>query len=292
MRIVLAGAFGHLGQDVLCAAVRDGHDVLATDLHATALDPAHVPSLIGPGSWTVQEADLTQPSQVQGLCEGADAVITTVGLTKASPTASCYDIDYQANLNLLNEAERARVKKFLYVSVLKADGDPSVPMLDAKNRFEQELRASGIPYVIFRPTGYFYDIAHVFKPMVKKGKVTLLNPNVQANVIDTSDLANFMLEHLHDTDQAFEVGGTETYTYDQIARFFFAAAGKKPSVRRAPAWLFDILASIARRRNNGKEAVIRFSKWTLTHPMVAEIRYGQKSFKEYVRDCYSTKVGE
>lgn len=37
-------------------------------------------------------------------------------------------------------------------------------MLHAKYLFEEELKKSGMEYVIYRPTGYFYDIAKVFKP--------------------------------------------------------------------------------------------------------------------------------
>ena len=46
-------------------------------------------------------------------------------------------------------------------------------MLDAKAKFEAELKKSGLTWVIFRPSGYFYDIAKVFMPMIEKGKVTL-----------------------------------------------------------------------------------------------------------------------
>ena len=185
MKVVLAGAFGRLGSDILRALVRDGHDVLAVDMVLRELDGIE-------GSYEKKQVDVTKPEQLAGLCEGADAVITTVGLTRTSAEVTNYDIDYRGNLNLLNEAKRAGVKKFAYVSVLKADRAPKVPMLHAKYLLEEALKASGIDYVIFRPTGYFYDIAKVFKPMIEKGEVTLLGKKpVSANVIDTTDLADW-----------------------------------------------------------------------------------------------------
>lgn len=276
MKVVLAGAFGRLGSDILRALVRDGHDVLAVDMVLRELDGIE-------GSYEKKQVDVTKPEQLAGLCEGADAVITTVGLTRTSAEVTNYDIDYQGNLNLLNEAKRAGVKKFAYVSVLKADRAPKVPMLHAKYLLEEALKASGIDYVIFRPTGYFYDIAKVFKPMIEKGEVTLLGKKpVSANVIDTTDLADFMLLHLNDKNVTYDIGGTETYTYEQIARMFFAAAGKEPVIRHAPPFLFDVLAFINKLKKNGKEAILRFSKWTLTESMVAEHRFGRLSFKEYI----------
>ncbi len=276
MKVVLAGAFGRLGSDILRALVRDGHDVLAVDMVLRELDGIE-------GSYEKKQVDVTKPEQLAGLCEGADAVITTVGLTRTSAEVTNYDIDYRGNLNLLNEAKRAGVKKFAYVSVLKADRAPKVPMLHAKYLLEEALKASGIDYVIFRPTGYFYDIAKVFKPMIEKGEVTLLGKKpVSANVIDTTDLADFMLLHLNDKNVTYDPGGTETYTYEQIARMFFAAAGKEPVIKHAPPFLFDVLAFINKLKKNGKEAILRFSKWTLTESMVAEYRFGRLSFKEYI----------
>lgn len=276
MKVVLAGAFGRLGSDILRALVRDGHDVLAVDMVLRELDGIE-------GSYEKKQVDVTKPEQLAGLCEGADAVITTVGLTRTSAEVTNYDIDYRGNLNLLNEAKCAGVKKFAYVSVLKADRAPKVPMLHAKYLLEEALKASGIDYVIFRPTGYFYDIAKVFKPMIEKGEVTLLGKKpVSANVIDTTDLADFMLLHLNDKNVTYDIGGTETYTYEQIARMFFAAAGKEPVIKHAPPFLFDVLAFINKLKKNGKEAILRFSKWTLTESMVAEHRFGRLSFKEYI----------
>lgn len=276
MKVVLAGAFGKLGSDILRALVRDGHDVLAVDMVLRELDGIE-------GSYEKKQVDVTRPEQLKGLCDGADAVITTVGLTRTSAEVTNYDIDYQGNLNLLNEAKRASVKKFAYVSVLKADKAPKVPMLHAKYLLEEALKASGIDYVIFRPTGYFYDIAKVFKPMIEKGEVTLLGKKpVSANVIDTTDLADFMLLHLGDRNKTYDIGGTETYTYEEIARMFFAAAGKEPVIKHAPPFLFDVLAFVNKRKKNGKEAILRFSKWTLTESMVADHKFGKLSFKEYI----------
>lgn len=276
MKVVLAGAFGKLGSDILRALVRDGHDVLAVDMVLRELDGIE-------GSYEKKQVDVTRPEQLKGLYDGADAVITTVGLTRTSAEVTNYDIDYQGNLNLLNEAKRAGVKKFAYVSVLKADKAPKVPMLHAKYLLEEALKASGIDYVIFRPTGYFYDIAKVFKPMIEKGEVTLLGKKpVSANVIDTTDLADFMLLHLGDRNVTYDIGGTETYTYEEIARMFFAAAGKEPVIKHAPPFLFDVLAFVNKLKKNGKEAILRFSKWTLTESMVADHKFGKLSFKEYI----------
>lgn len=280
MKVVLAGAFGKLGSDILKSLISKNYEVVALDLVTR-----EIPEI--KDKYQEKIIDVTDKETLNGVCDGADVVITTVGLVKASATVTNYDIDYQGNLNLLNEAKKANVKKFLYVSVLKCDSDPKVPMLDAKYKFEEELKKSGLEYVIFRPTGYFYDIAKVFMPMIAKGQVTLLGKKpVYANVIDTSDLADFITNHIKDTNKTYNIGGTETYSYEEIAKMFFNAAKKPVVINRAPKWLFTVLAKVNKWKKNGKEAIILFSKWTLTNQMVGETKYGKLSFKQYIKDCY------
>lgn len=280
MKVVLAGAFGKLGSDLLKELVAQGHDVVAADLSIKEL-----PELTG--KFTPKVIDVTKPETLAGLCDGADAVISTVGLTGTSATITNYDIDLNGNKNLLAEAKRANVKHFSYVSVIKAESDPKVPMLHAKALFELELKNSGLTYVIHRPTGYFYDIAKVFMPMIEKGSVTLLGKeDAHANVIDTSDLAKFIVLHMNDVNAVYHIGGKETYSYEEIARMFFEAAGKEAVIKRAPVFLFDVLAFVNKLKKNGKEAIIRFSKWTLTNELVGKDVYGDLSFKEYIQNCY------
>lgn len=279
MKVVLAGAFGHLGEDILRSLVKAGHDVVAADMVIRELD--------GCTGYRPVKIDMTNKEALKGLCDGAEVVITTVGLTKANAKITAYDIDWGANKNLVDEAVRAGVKHFAYVSVLKADKAPDVPMLDAKAKLEAYLKQSGLTWVIFRPTGYFYDIAHVFMPMIEKGKVTLLGKNkIRANVVDTPDFADFIVEHMCDENKMYNVGGKETYTYEELANMFFAAAGKEPVISYAPVWLFDVLAFVNKLKKNGKEAIIKFSKWTLTEDMVGDTVVGDHSFAEYIKSCY------
>ncbi|MCI1722749.1 MAG: NAD(P)H-binding protein [Lachnospiraceae bacterium] len=283
MKIVLAGACGKLGSDILRALIREGHEVTAADVVDRDVEGADR------SRYVFRKLDVTDAPSLKGLCDGADAVITTVGLTGVSAQLTNYDIDYRGNLNLLNEAVRAGVRKFVYISVLHADTAPEeVPMCYAKKLMEAELVKSGIPYVIHRPSGYFYDIVKVFRPMIEKGKVTLLGKKpVSANVVDTPDFADFILEHLSDQNAVYNVGGKETWTYEEIARMCFEAAGKEPQISTAPPWLFDVLANLPKNKKNGKQPIIRFSKWTLSNDMVGDTKVGSHSFKEYIHDSFA-----
>lgn len=65
MKVLLAGAFGKLGTDVLKTLVREGHDVLAVDMILKDVEGIE-------GKYEKKKVDVTKPEQVKGICEGRD----------------------------------------------------------------------------------------------------------------------------------------------------------------------------------------------------------------------------
>ena len=283
MKIVLAGAFGNLGIEILKLLCEGGHEVVAADLKEKENNGLE-------GKYTFRAIDATDRKSLEGLCDGAEIVITTMGLTGASTKFTAYDIDFQGNMNLYEEAKRAGVKKFHYISVIACNepGAEKVPMLHAKAMVEAELKKGSMDYVIYRPTGYFYDIAKVFKPYVDKGEMQLLKGyhNVKANVVDCPDFAQFIVDHLQDTNAVYEVGGKETYTYEEMAKMCFRAAGKPVIIKDSPIWMFSILANLPAIKKAGKHDIILFSKWTLSHDLVGKDVTGDHSFAEYIQEYF------
>ena len=280
MKVVLAGAFGNLGAEILKCLCAAGHEVVAADLKERPVEGCE-------GKYTFKAINATKPETLEGLCDGAEVVITTMGLTGASTTVTSYDIDYRGNINLYAECKKAGVKKFNYISVISCDepGAEKVPMLHAKYLVEQEIKSEPMDWVIYRPTGYFYDIAKVFKPYIDKGEMQLLKGygGVKANVVDCPDFAQFIVDHMQDTNVTYNVGGKETYTYEEMAQMCFDAAGKPLKIKWAPIWLFGILANLPKIKKAGKHDIILFSKWSLSHDLVGDTCIGDKSFAEYLK---------
>ncbi|MBP1529043.1 MAG: NAD(P)H-binding protein [Erysipelotrichaceae bacterium] len=286
MKILLAGAFGNLGFEILKQLVEKKYEVIAADLKEKENNGLE-------GKYTFKAIDATNPDTLKGICDGVDTVITTMGLTTSSTRFTAYDIDYQGNLNLYNEAKKANVRKFNYISVISCDepGAEKVPMLHAKYMLEQEIKKGDMSYVIYRPTGYFYDIAKVFKPYVDKGEMQLLKGyhNVKANVVDCPDFAKFIVEHMDDENVTYNVGGKETYTYEEMAKMCFKAANKPVIIKDSPIWMFSILANLPKIKKEGKHDIIMFSKWTLSHDLVGDTKVGEASFAEYIKDYFGGK---
>lgn len=289
MKVVLAGAFGNLGIEILKSLVAKDYEVVAAGRKEKKIEGLE-------GKYTFFPIDVQNSESLKGLCDGADVLITTVGLTGASASLTAYDVDYQGNLNLLNEAKRAGVKCFNYISVIDCDHADAkkVPMLNAKYMLEQELQKSGMNYVIYRPTGYFYDILKVFRPYIEKGEMQLLKGfgTVKANVVDCPDFAEFIVEHMNDANRTYEVGGKETYTYEEMAKLCFDAAGKPTVIKYVPKFMFNVLANLPKIKKEGKHDIILFSQFTLCHDLVGKDVVGEGSFSEYINKSFSSEASE
>lgn len=283
MKVALAGAFGNLGFEIFKKLIEKNHEVVALDVHEK-----NVEEYIG--KYVFKKIDATDPDSLNGVFDGCDVVISTVGLTGASTKFTCYDIDYQGNVNLYNEAKKANIKKFVYTSVIACDCKEAekVPMLNAKKMFEDVLKSGDINYVIHRPTGYFYDIIKVFRPYVEKGEMQLLKGygNVKANVVDCPDFAEFIVDTMTENNKMYEVGGKETYTYEEMAKLCFDACGKPLKIKYAPKFLFSILANLPKIKKAGKKDIILFSRFTLSHNLVGNTEVGSASFKEYIINSF------
>jgi nucleoside-diphosphate-sugar epimerase len=79
--------------------------------------------------------EVTKPEMLQGIMNDVDVVISTIGITKQKDGLTYMDVDYQANLNLLNEAKKAGVRKFIYVSAFNADRLKHLKIAAAKEKF-------------------------------------------------------------------------------------------------------------------------------------------------------------
>ena len=99
------------------------------------------------------------------------------------------DVDYQGNRNLLDQALKSKVSKVMIVSVLNAHLMKDLKVIQAKERFVDELKICGSKYTILRPTGFFSDMLEFLK-MAKKGRVSLFGDGQnKINPIHGADLA-------------------------------------------------------------------------------------------------------
>ena len=245
-KILLAGATGYLGSYIARELIKDSGDlrviVRSPDkLHKRNLEVADI-----------FRAEVTQPDSITGCCEGIDTVISTVGITGQKDGLTYMDVDYQANLNLLKEAQESGVRKFVYVSVLNGEKLRHLKICDAKERFVEQLKKSSLEYCVIRPNGFFSDMAEFYN-MAKNGNVYLFGDGEQkTNPIHGEDLAAICIRAIDGTALEIRAGGPETLTYNQIATIAFEVAGTTPKITRIPDWVRKIIIKLIRYLSSSK----------------------------------------
>jgi len=182
-RILVAGATGYLGGHVAREFKQRGYYVRALARSTEKLD-----RIRGSVDDAVK-AEITRPETLAGVCDGIDVVFSSVGITKQKGNLTFKDVDYQGNRNLLDVAQRAGVKKFIYVSVFRGPSLLHLDIVKAHEDFVAVLRASGLPHTVIRPTGFFSDMGE-YLTMARKGRVYLIGPGRnRINPIHGADLA-------------------------------------------------------------------------------------------------------
>ncbi|MEZ8203921.1 SDR family oxidoreductase [Vibrio splendidus] len=241
-RILVAGATGYLGRHLIEALQACDADFKAQARSANKLKD------LGLNDSQIQIAQVTDSDSLKGCCDGVDIVISCVGITRQKEGLSYMDVDYQANLNLLEEAERSGVKKFVYVSAFRANVIKSVRLLEAKERFACRLLVSEqLAPCVVRPNGFFADIEEFYN-MAQSGRVYLFGSgDVRLNPIHGADLADFILASLPNAEKELDVGGPDALSATQITELAFQSQGKMTRITYIPDCVRKLALSVIRR---------------------------------------------
>tara|TARA_Y100001972_G_scaffold128271_2_gene188291 strand:- start:1419 stop:2276 length:858 start_codon:yes stop_codon:yes gene_type:complete len=246
MKIIVAGATGYLGSHIIKALQQSDHTFQAIARNQTKLNK------LGVGDDQIIEAEVTKPETLAGKLEGADLIISTVGITRQKDGLTYMDVDYQANLNLLHEAKIAGVRKFVYVSAINGQHMRHLKIMAAKEKFVDELKSSGMEYLVVRPNGFFSDMRD-FLYMAKKGKVYLFGDGeFKLNPIHGKDLAAFIVENLDSPANDLEVGGPDVLTQNEIGELALKAFFMPTKIVHIPDWVRKMLVGILRTLTSSK----------------------------------------
>lgn len=246
-RVLVCGATGYLGGYVLKAAKVRGHWVRALVRSASRFGAAR------DEVDDVFEGQATEPRSLGGLCDGIDVVVSSLGNRTLERKPDCWDVDYRANLNLVEAARAAGVKQFVFVSVLHGERARSfVPQIEARERVVDALKAGEMPWTVIRPSGFFNDMSEVLD-MASRGTAWVVGDgNDPFNPVHGADLAEVCVDAIANEGaygKEIPVGGPDVLTMRQIAEAAFAALGKKPKIRALPLWALKGAATVIRPFN-------------------------------------------
>jgi len=261
MNVLVAGASGYLGRYVVREFAGRGYAVRALVRNREKL-AFEGPNLEPPVADIVAETvigDANNRDSLKGSCEGIDIVFSCMGLTRPQGDVTSEQVDHLGNKALLEDALLHGVKKFIYISVFNSSKMMDVEMVSAHERFVDDLKASGMPFTVIRPTAFFSDMGMFFN-MARSGHMFLFGDGSNRfNPIHGADLARVCVDAAENPEREINVGGPDIYTYDETNIMAFEALGKPPWITHVPLWIGDAALFLTGLFNKPLSTVLGFA---------------------------------
>lgn len=148
MNVVVAGANGTTGRQIVALLARHGHNV-----RALIRKPEQAPLLQAMGAETVL-GDLEE--DVAHAVEGMEAAVFAAGSGGHTPPQKTWDVDRDGAIRYIDACKEHGVGRFVMLSSMRA-GDPESGRekirhyLQAKHEADEHLKESGLTYTVVRP---------------------------------------------------------------------------------------------------------------------------------------------
>jgi uncharacterized protein YbjT (DUF2867 family) len=232
---LVVGATGLVGQQIALGLRWQGRAVRALvrrGIHHEKAQP-----LISTGI-DVMDADLMKPETLPSACAGIETVICTATSMPHGREGGLRRVDHDGVLALIEVAERAGTRHFIYTSYSTNVREDS-PLETAKRACEKRLLTSKMRVTILRPS-YFSEVwlSPALGVDPANARARIYGPG-DANVsyISLNDVGAFALaaaEKPPDSAVVLELGGPESLSQLAAVEIFERAIGKKFELENVP----------------------------------------------------------
>ena len=222
--IAITGATGQLGHLVIDQLLQK---IPANKIVALVRNPAKAEALSARGV-QVRQADYAQPATLEAAFTGVEKVL----LISSSEVGQ----RLPQHRNVINAAKKAGVKLLAYTSILNAEKSIMGLAFEHKET-EQEIKASGIPFVFLRNGWYSENYTasipaalqfNVFLGSAGEGKIA------SASRSDYAAAAVAVLLGENQAGKIYELAGDTAYTLADFAAELSAQTGKNIPYNNLP----------------------------------------------------------
>lgn len=219
---LVVGASGLLGQAIVAHLRSQGHPVRALTRRSTESHKVEALQKLGA---EVVVGDLRDPESLAKACRGVSSVLSSAtAILSPDPSNSLLSVDWQGQLELVDQARAANVEHFVYVSLFEL-AEP-VPLSEAKTAAESRLEQSGLAYTIVRPA-FFREawLSPFFGFAPSEARVTLYGTGEQlVSYVACDDVARFCalsIDAPASRNRRFDLGGPEPMSLLEAAKTAF-----------------------------------------------------------------------
>jgi uncharacterized protein YbjT (DUF2867 family) len=232
--ILLTGATGTVGSALLRRLTAAGEPVRCLVRDPRGLGDQRVRVQIALG-------DLADPPSFRNALRGVGTVVHLAASIRDQPGGSIEELNALATLRLVRAAERAGARRFLFFSAMGARHHSRTRFFRAKALAQEAVQASRLETLVFRPSIVYTPGDPWLKLLERFSYLPALpisgSGRAEYQPIWAEDVADCVVSALRASGprrRAFELGGPDTLTYDEIVREAVAAVGRRRPLLHLP----------------------------------------------------------
>ena len=239
MSLLIIGGTGTLGRQVVLQALTKGYQVrcLVRNFRKASFLKEWGAELV--------YGDLTRPETIPPCLKGITAIIDA-STSRVNELESLKKVDWEGKLCLIEAAKVANIQRFIFFSAQNVEQFETIPLMKVKNGVEIKLKESGIPYTIFRLTGFYQGLIEQYAiPILENLPIWVTNENTYISYMDTQDIAKFCLRSLQipqTINQTFFLTGSKSWVSSEIISLCEQLAGQQAKVQKVPLFILKLVS--------------------------------------------------
>jgi nucleoside-diphosphate-sugar epimerase len=246
MKVLVTGGSGVVGEAAVTEILAGGHTVRLLSRNAVE-DARQWPT--GVESWP---ASIGDQHELRGCAEGCDLVVHAAGIVDETGAATFESVNVDGTRNIVREAERCKVGRFIYLSSLGAETGDS-PYHRSKRRAEDIVRNFAGGWIILRPGNVYGPGDEVVSLLLTVVRTFPVVPVIgtgedRFQPIWVEDLARVLSQCIDRTDlhgRVLEIAGEEKTCLNDLLDRMSAITGRTPARIPIPPFLASAGATVA-----------------------------------------------
>ena len=237
--LLLTGASGLVGSALRRRLLAAGQPIrcLVRDPRRLGEDRVRVQIALG---------DLADPPSFRNALRGVDTVIHLAATIRDQPQGSIEELSGIATWRLVDAAQRAGARRFIFFSALGASTQSRARLLRAKALAEQAVRESGLRHTIFAPSIIYAPGDRYLTTLSRLALVPGVMPFPGRGTARFAPIwaADAAITHSaalgRDGENArYELAGPEVLTHEEIVRVALHSFGKRRMLLHIPGPLLS-----------------------------------------------------
>nr|YP_009396390.1 hypothetical protein [Polysiphonia scopulorum]ARW65576.1 hypothetical protein [Polysiphonia scopulorum] len=265
MTLLVLGGTGTLGRQVVIKALNQGFQVkcLVRSLRKSAFLREWGAEII--------YGDLSLPETIPLALLGVTSVIDC-STTRPNDSYDTKLVDLQAKYILIESAIKAKVKRFIFFSMINVGSYQNITLIKLKLMVELRLKNSNISYTVFYLPGFFQGLIPQYAlPILDQQSVWITSESSSISYINTQDIASIVIQSLsikQFENKCLPLVGNRSWKSFEIIELCERLCGRRANTNKIPIYLL-----------NSFKQFIKYFQWAWS--IVERLEFTQVLLQDY-----------